>query len=72
MGERLNDLWKPQADPPRLHYELLHLLLEKPPAVAGARLRDLGDHGANARVHFKPALVDQVLNYLVRGVWMDL
>src|SRR5262245_958871 len=69
---RLRHFAEPRADAHRFDDQLLDLVLEQALAIAGARLRRLRHHGSHARLRHQPALLDQVLNDLVRGVWMDL
>ena len=52
--------------------QLLDLVLQQPPSVAGTRLRWLGDHGADPRTHVQPAFLNQVLHHLVGRVGVNL
>src|SRR5689334_15777696 len=72
VAHRLLDLVEPGTDAHRFHHELFHLVFEQSPAIAGARLGRLRDHGAEARLNDQPALLHQVLHHLVGGVGVDL
>ncbi len=56
----------------RLHHQLFHFLLEQPPAVARARLRQFRDHGANPGARLEVTFLNQMLDDFVGGVGVNL
>jgi hypothetical protein len=55
----------------RLDDELFHLFLKEPLLVSATGLWSFGNHSADTLVDFEPALLNEVLNRLVRGVRVD-
>jgi hypothetical protein len=71
VGDRRDHILKVHPDPPRLHDQLFDFLLQQALAVASARPGGYGDDRADARMHFQPALLNQVLNDLMSRVGVD-
>src|SRR5687767_7379576 len=72
VGDRLDDLVETRADAPGFDDQLLDLVLQQPPTVAGTRLRRFGHHRTDSRAYVEPPFLDQVLHHLVSRVGMDL
>ena len=67
----VEDVLELHADAKRFHDELLDFVQQQPLPIAGAGRRARGDDGADSRLHFEPALLNQVLYDLVRRVGVD-
>jgi hypothetical protein len=65
-----DDVLKFRAHAARFNHKPTDFLAQKALTVAGARLGQFRDDGAQARTHFEEALLNQMLYDLVRGIGM--
>src|SRR5436190_13355003 len=69
---RLLHFIEPRTDAHGLDNELFDFVFEQPLAIARACFRRLRHDGADTRLGYQPAFLDEVLHHLVGGVRMDL